>query len=153
MSELETLDEAKQHLRKNFEDGCRCPCCDQLVKLYRRKLHAEMALFLIKLVRAWEEEPRPYHVRELVPSITKSSTDGAYLAHWGLLTRSNSEDERTRGGIYAPTEKGIAFVHGQHRVPSHVHLLYNKVMGWADTQTDIVTALGDRFDYWELMRG
>ena len=151
MSELETLAEARQHLRENFEDGCDCPCCGQLVKLYRRKLHAEMAVFLIKLVRAWEEDPRPYHIRELIPSLSKASTDGAYLRHWGMLTRSDSEDKRTRGGIYTPTEKGLAFAHQRLLVPSHVHLLYNKVVGWADTQTSVTQALGNRFDYWELM--
>ena len=48
---METIKEAKEHLRNNFEEGIDCPCCGQFVKLYKRKLNSGMAATLIRIVK------------------------------------------------------------------------------------------------------
>lgn len=133
-------------------EGCLCPLCERLVKIYRRPLHSEMALFLIKLVKRYQQHPRWYSTKELVPSVTKASSDGVYLQHWGLIEKS---DDTNRGnapcGLYRPTTEGIEFVHMNRRVPSHVHLLRNNRIGMSDKKIYITEALGKKFDYKELM--
>lgn len=143
-----TLEEARAEMLKHVEDGVACPCCGRLVKVYKRKLHAEMAVFLIKLVRAHLREKRWYHTRELIRTQTKAATDASYLEHWRLLERCEG-----REGLYRPKPRGISFVCYGLRVPSHVYLLNNEVQGWAPTSVSVREALGTRFDYDELMRG
>lgn len=131
-----------------------CPCCHQLVKLYRRKLHTEMALFLIKLVKAYQKSPRWYSTRELLPATAKSATDGAYLTRWGLVEKLPSMNSSGgKAGMYRPTSKGIEFALGQDFVPSHVHILCGKVVGFSETVTNIQQCLGRKFNYSELMLG
>jgi len=149
-----TLEEARTKMMSMTDKGASCPCCGRLVKLYRRKLHTEMALFLLKLVRAFKEEPRWYSTRELVPSTTKASTDGSYLVHWGLIEREAHENESgAKAGKYRPTEKGIRFAEGEQYVRSHLHLLCGNVVGFGGDVVTIKECLGSKFDYEELKSG
>ena len=50
-----------------------------------------------------------------------------------------------------PTSLGVQFVECSLKVPSHVHLYDNSVVGWSDKMVTVVEALGKRFDYQELM--
>jgi hypothetical protein len=43
---MKTITEAKDFLNENYKDGCICPCCNQTVKLYKRKLNSGMARVL-----------------------------------------------------------------------------------------------------------
>ena len=56
--------------RERWLEGMECPCCNQNVKLYKRKLNSNMARFLCSLVSAWKreasllppgEDPEPIH--------------------------------------------------------------------------------------------
>lgn len=149
-----TLAEAIHEMRQKVEDGTRCPCCGRLVKLYRRKLHSEMAAFLCRLVRRYREEPRYYSTRELCPALTKSSTDGSYLVLWDLIEREpipGQNESGGRAGMYRPTEHGMDFVSGRTTVKSHVLMLCGEPVGFSDDYIHIEAALGDRFNYAELM--
>lgn len=152
-----TLAEARDDLFRTVRTeikGTECPCCGRLVKVYRRKLHTEMAAFLCRLVRHYQSERRYYSTREMCPALTKASTDGSYLTHWGLVRREPSRSENESGGragLYAPTEMGIEFVHRRCTVPARVHLLCGEVVGWGNEHISIEKALGDKFDYHQLM--
>jgi hypothetical protein len=151
---MKTLAEAKAEVEAGRDDGIACPCCDQLCKVYVRKLHTEMALFLIKLVRMWREggdDTKMYHIRDLIRAETKASTDGAYLVHWSLLVRSTPQESKTRGGLYRPTGRGVEFVDDKITVPSHAKIYLNKLVGLTGKPTTIRDALGSKFDYEELM--
>lgn len=52
-SEIFTLQDAKQYIAENIDKGVACPCCDQLAKMYARKLNTGMAYSLIKVARAY----------------------------------------------------------------------------------------------------
>ena len=150
-----TLAQARERMLslKEANDNL-CPCCHQRVKLYRRKLHTEMAMFLIKLVKAYQQSPRWYSTRELLPATAKSATDGAYLTRWGLIEREPSMNSSgAKAGMYKPTQKGIEFAQGGITVPSHIHILCGKTVGFSETLTTIQQCLGRKFNYAELMLG
>jgi len=134
--------------RKAFK----CPCCDRLVKVYRRKLNSEMARTFLQLYKAYVKFPRYYSTRELKPHDNKAASDIIYLVHWELIEKSDGVNSSLApAGMYRPTEKGLRFAHRLERVPSHVHLLNNKVVGWSQDTIDIKEALGSKFNYAELM--
>lgn len=150
----ETLEEARKRVIENSTDteGSTCPCCGKLVKTYRRKLHAEMARFLIKLHKKYSRWQRPFSMRELYPHANKATSDGSYLVHWGLVEKTDNPNQSgAPAGMYTLTDKGLRFVHGQEFVPSHVHLLNNKVVGWSHQTISIYDSLGEKFNYQELM--
>ena len=134
------------------DGGAKCPVCDRLVKVYRRKFHAEMGSFLLRLVRKYQRYPRYYVTRDLYPHSNKAASDGSYLVHWGLIEKAGHVNSaQAPAASYRPTDKGLRFAMKNDTVPSHVHLLNNEVVGWSDTHTDILTVLGSKFNYTELM--
>ena len=140
-----TLAEAMEHVQTNAWKGVDCPCCGRLNKVYKRKLHSEMARFLIKLVKLYEENEEWIDAREIHgKKVAKASSDATYLKHWGLLDLGDK-------GQYKPTEDGIAFAHDEMYVSQFAFVLNNVVLDWSDEETDIRQALGDSFDYDELM--
>ena len=112
-----------------------------------------MARFLIKVVLMYKRYPRFYTTREVFPGNNKAASDGVYLVHWGLLEKAPHNNEaQAPTGSYRPTDKGLRFAHNIEFVPTHVHLLNNQVVGWADKQHNIQQALGAKFNYEELMK-
>jgi len=151
-----SLADAIRGMREKIEEGTTCPCCGRLVKLYHRKFHSEMAAFLCRLVRRYENEPRYYSTRELCPALTKSATDGSYLVHWGLVEKEPIPGRNSSGGkagMYRPTREGIAFANRHGLATSHLSILCGDVIGHSKKMISIDQALGDRFDYDELMGG
>lgn len=149
---LEELRREVQH-RAAEAHGTTCPVCDKYVKVYRRRLHAEMARFLLLMVQRYKRYPRFYTTREVFPNNNKAASDGVYLVHWGLLEKAaHANLAQAPTGSYRPTDKGLRFAHNIELVPSHVHLLNNVVVGWSDKQFNIVQALGKKFNYEELMK-
>ena len=41
-----TLQEVRENIRENFNKGCKCHACGQLVKLYKIKFNSNMAILL-----------------------------------------------------------------------------------------------------------
>lgn len=143
--ETTTLAEATKYVDDNAWKGVECPCCGRLSKVYKRKIHAEMARFLIKLVKLYGEtgewiDARTIHGKK----VAKASSDATYLRHWGLLEIGDT-------GTYKPTQDGIDFVNDEIYVSRYAYVRNNVVLDWDDEETDIRGALGDKFDYDELM--
>lgn len=151
----ESLDDARERVIRGREttDGIVCPCCDQFVKVYKRRIKAMEAAWLCKLVRQYQREQRYYHIDEMRPF---SRGDEAKLLHWGLIVDKLTEDtQKRRSGLWIPTEKGIDFVHGRTRVVKHLFLFNQEPLGFADP-TDTVSirdCLKVAFDYEKLMNG
>jgi len=151
---MKILDDARADLNARLTAGetLDCPCCGQLCRVYRRRLHAEMALNLLRLVVEHTKRGAGafLHVREFVrggAQAGKASTDASYLVHWGLIERKPEHR-----GAYRPTSDGIAFVRGELAVPSHVSIYDNRRVGQSRRLITIRDAFGRRFDYDELMR-
>lgn len=146
-----TLESAKEWLREHWEDGADCPCCGRFVKLYKRKLNSNQAAALCVMYswhrrNGWDAE---FDTRHLLRAGHRLDADFAKLRFWGLIERT----ERSRR--YRITDKGRAFVEGNLSVTRHVYLYDDKPVGRANpdpARTTIRDALGDHFDYDELMR-
>lgn len=160
------LDDARaQTLAAARDGGCVCPCCGRFVKVYRRRLHAEMARFMIRLYRLDRFGPGDYlgvagwhSTREVLGDRggNKASTDATYLTHWGLIERSDGENAAgAPAGMLRLTPHGVAFVERRATASSHVALLNNELLPRPsrspEREIGIEEALGRRFSYDDLM--
>lgn len=144
------LADARAFVAANVEKGVACPCCDQFVRLYKRKLNTNMVRFLCSLVRISMARGRDVWVN--FKDCDFEGRDYPYVALWGLAeTRANDDASKKNSGQWRPTQKGLDFVLAGLRVPSHVHVLNNRVVGWSEDTVDVKSALGSAFNYDELM--
>lgn len=151
-----SLEEAKQWLRERFENGAVCPCCNQYVKLYKRKLNSFMAYALLLIDRYFRQPDAKEWLH--VPSylIEQNATDRecAKLRYWGLIEEmpEGRDDGSPHAGFYKITELGKQFVARTVRVPMYVHLYNGNPLKRPAAETiDIYEALGEKFNYNELM--
>jgi hypothetical protein len=161
--DLRTLAEARQYVHDNMREGVDCPCCDQKVRIYERKLSSIMARALIAFYRyvrrngsdagAW------FHALNVLqaemPSV-QGSGDYAKLRHWGLIEAKGEakEDGNPSNGMYRLTERGVKFALGLVRVPKHVYIFDDHLLDIERedlSTTNIREALGDGFKWDELM--
>jgi hypothetical protein len=159
---IQTLQQAKDFLRANFKKGCKCPACGQTVKLYSRKINSGMAVFLIGIYRLDKrhQDSQPGMISKAFFSnkhimqemnINTSSLDYSVLKHFGLIEARVSEAGKKDSGFWKITHEGILFVkHGRDK-PKNVFLYNNKIQGFSEETTTIKQALGDKFDFEELM--
>jgi len=140
---------ARAWLRERLHDGADCPVCTQRVQLYRRKLNAGMAKALIQIyIQAGTEWTRVQDI----PNGPKGG-DYAKLRFWGLLEpRGDQAGDGNSAGWWRVTAAGQAFIHGAP-APSHVGTFNNQTYPLREpvTQITIREALGDKFDYDQLM--
>jgi len=145
-----TVDEARVFLNSRFAKGTRCPCCEQRVQLYARKLPAVAARFVVWL--------NGRHARGIewadVKDCPVRGGDYAKVKHWGLVEQKPNDDPKKKSsGLWRLTARGTAFASNTLAVPTH-HLVYNDTSyGTRETTITIEEALnGGGFDYEELMR-
>lgn len=146
---METIKQAKDYLRANWAKGVVCPCCTQFVKLYKRKLNSGMAITLIRIYRysmGWVP------VKDFL-RLNKwhNGHDWTLLRFWGLMEEKQHEPGENSSGQWKITAKGINFVLNQTTVPKRL-LMYNQSgYGFEGGETSITEALGNKFNYQELM--
>lgn len=148
-----TLGDARRLVLEGREEpnGIVCPCCSRRSKVYRRKLHTEMALFLVTLYRIGTKEWSK--MRDIVASKPKRTTekriygtDAGYLAHWGLISR------RREGASCRITRTGQRFVRGEISVPRYAHISNDNICErFSGEAVTIQEALGDNFNLEELL--
>lgn len=145
-----SLHEASAGVFAKLDKGAFCPCCQRTARRYARKLHREMAVFLVYLVRAYREHQRFHHLRDVLPggrSSPKASTDGAYLTHWGLVKR-----HKGTAGLYMPTPAGQAFVLGQTTVPSTCWVYDGRPWHFSKDKVTVREVLDDRVDVLAMLQ-
>ena len=152
---VDTLQDAKERLFSELGAGTTCPCCGQYARLYKRKLNRTMAKGLVWLVRASGPGGLAWVDYGAIGPRWLQKTGGtlATLEHWGLIeAKPNRTDPAKRcSGIWRPRAEGVRFVKGEVRVPAKVHLYNNAIMGWSKETVNIEEALGEPFDYQEMM--
>ncbi len=143
---METIQQAKDYLRENWEDGVNCPCCKQMVKLYKRKLTTTMMLGLIDLNKHTQQ---PVHIKEIK---VVNGGEFAQMKRWGLIEDDKNDDLTKRtSGQWSITQKGKDFLNGMIRIPKYVFTYNGQTMKYSSELTDAKSALGDKFNYNELM--
>lgn len=144
----DTIEYGKAWLRARLDDGDHCPLCGQHAKMYKRKINSGMARSLIHIYRiggtGW------VHVR----AIGAQSREEGKLAYWGLLEEQQSTGVHGgRAGYWRVTPKGVAFIRGHQAVPKYAKVYNGKVYGFEGNPVSIKDALGEKFNYEDLMRG
>jgi hypothetical protein len=150
-----TLNDARQWLHDRVEDGAGCPCCEQLAKVYRRPIHRTMAIALILMHQAQPTGDWLY-LPEVLRSMGRSrGGDEAKLSYWGFIQEEGGirEDGSNRAGWWRVTDRGRLFVHDGLSVPRHAVIYDGQLLGFAGESVSIRDALGNRFDYDQLMAG
>ena len=150
----DTVSDAKDYIEKHLKEGARCPCCRQLCKLYKRRIHSTMAKWLIWLVYEFEQRRDWIDVRET----PVRGGDYAKLAYWRLIRNQIDYNRRKklapgRTGLWAPTSNGIAFAHGLIEVPKYAHVFNQEPCKYSKAEVSIVDCLGTDFDFQALWEG
>lgn len=151
LDEEMTIAEAKKLLREQWEKGLKCPCCNQLVKLYKPALRANMAMVLIDIYKTMQRTNKTWvHVMDEVKPI---NGDYAKLRFWGLLAPKGDDPvkDTKASGFWSVTDKGVDFILGKQSVPSRVHIFDNRKWGESGGMVSIQQALGKKFSWQELM--
>lgn len=148
--EFTTLAEAKAWLVEQLHNGgAICPCCAMFAKVYKRKLNANMARALIVGYRTagldW------FHA----PTTVGDRGELAKLRYWGIVEEEKAlRPDGGRAGWWRVTHpSGLLFVQGLASVPAHA-LIYDShllKLDETDGRLTISEALGDKFNYRELM--
>lgn len=145
-----TLAQARDWLRERVDEGERCPCCDQLAKVYRRKLTSSIGAVLIAMWRT------NYNGWVYLPAIRSAGQDEVIARFWFLIEgdEMRREDGSKRTGWWRLTDLGVGFVHNEVKVPKYARIYNNRLLNLDPAQSvSIVDVLGAKFDYTELMEG
>jgi hypothetical protein len=161
-----TLEDAKKWLRDRFGKGATCPCCNQFVKLYDRKLNKSMAYVLLLIARYYRRvEVKPdawLHVPSYIAEVAIGNPrraaavrgDWAKLKYWGLIEEKPDvrADGSSRVGYWRLTQLGRQFVAREVKVPARV-FVYNGEPLHRDVEEQITIddALTTEFSYAEIM--
>lgn len=141
MSDM-SLDDARSWLAVRLSTGAKCPCCSQFAKVYSRKINSNMARLLVVAYRrhgqAW------FHISAL--GFPGGGGEFAKLRYWGVV-----ETVEEQSGQWRVTDDGVDFVLGHLRLRSHADIYDGNLVALVGEKVDVRHALGDRFDYDELM--
>jgi hypothetical protein len=146
-----TLAESKEWLLGQIERGVRCPCCTQMAKVYKWSLYSTAIHALILFYRIGGTSTF-VHVNSLKERGYKGQGDATRLRMWGLV----EEEKRVRAdggraGYWRVTAEGERFILGLSTVTKYLRVFDGESMGMFGDQVDVFAALGERFDYQELM--
>jgi hypothetical protein len=165
-----TLEEAKVWLRENVpvpKDNeplgeAECPCCRQLVKIYRRKMDVAKAMAIILFYQTW---PAPGGEYTHVPTFLKNggprhqevlrSREWQRLADWDLLEHQPGlrDDGSKLTGYYRLTAQGVQFAKNELSVPESLTKYEGRTLKKAARLVSIDQVLGVKFNYRDLMAG
>lgn len=139
----------------NIAGHDRCDVCRGPTTTYERKLHAAMVATLVAWWGSWGDYA--WHslndLYKLKPNLTTvRGGDFAKLAYWGFIQERPKTDENKKNtGIYRITEDGVAFVLGKTSFSRSAYVYNDHVLAWSEELVKVHAAIGDAFDYNELM--
>lgn len=132
----------------NAAGGGVCPMCQSHVQVYKRKLNSAMAYALVLACNgSYEWLP----LMDLVPESAHSYRDHAKLVWWGLLDVREDESDGRHHKLYRVTLKGRLFARNLITLPRYAVEYKGIVLEITGKQIGIVEALGNNFNYPELM--
>ena len=125
-----------------------CPTCGRKGKIWRTSIVSTAAASLVRLVGMYSGSP--IHQDEFY--VLAKDRNFARLAKWGLINPARHEDPSKRSsGEWEPTESGILFVDGSHKVQKYLLTFDNEILGFEDPMVSIHDVLGDHFHYQNLL--
>lgn len=143
---MDTIKEAKAFLRANKDKGATCPCCGQMVKIYRRTINKGMAIALLSLYKA----PKTPEGWVDIKALDVRGGDYAKLRYWALVEqRRNTDAKKKWSGMWRLTQLGMKFTMDRARVPKYARVYNQKFLGLAGDDVGIREV--SNFDYAALM--
>jgi hypothetical protein len=132
-------------------EACDCPTCGRHAQIYRRKFHSSIARQLIRLYRLGGTAHYIHASKLILPDVSGAG-DFSKAKYWGLIYQQINTDPDTKcNGMWILSPDGVAFVQGKLRIPREVMVFDDQVRGMSTETISIGEALGDRFNYHELM--
>jgi len=126
-----------------------CPCCDQVVKVYKRQINHEMCVCLRNL-HMNSKEGQYIHIKDIRG--LSGGGDFAKLTFWGLVEAEQNYDTGKRtSGMWCITQKGRDFVEGRIQVPKYALIYNSKFLEHEGELVSFKGRLGEGFNYQELM--
>lgn len=144
-----SLSSARAAVRDGREEGVICPCCDQLVKVYQRRINLQMARAALWM----SGTPAGKYVdMTKAPADIIRNREYSRLALWGLAEAEPGRGSSgSRRGSWRLTEGGRLFVNGVLRVAEHVTVLNGRVIDVSRGTIGIGRVKG--FDFMEVWNG
>lgn len=154
-----SLGEARALLRRGLAaKGVECPCCQQLAKVYKRKLSSSMAYALVLIYRHFRVDRGTefVHVPQLLNGhgVVARGGDWSKLGFWGMIEEhpdSRRDDGCKHTGEWRLTDYGRRFAAAVDTAPKHLYFYNGQLILKSEERTFIREALGNRFHYDELM--
>lgn len=146
-----SLAEARKLLQSFLDEGHKCPCCDQLAKVYKRPLFASMAIDLLRAYRS-HGVGRWFHLPSEPEKMPNGGATGV-SRYWGLIEEETDvrRDDGGRAGFWRVTPLGERWLLGEISVPKYARVYDGKLLGLCGEPWTIRQALGKRFNYDEIM--
>lgn len=136
---VDTLSDARASLENSKESGdsVKCPCCEQTVKVYPRKILGTMVMQLRDIISNGRRDAKD------LPFL---SSGGVYaqMRYWGLI-------EQNDDATWSATQKGVDFLHDRISVPSTAFVFNQTLLGFSDDTVGVRDCMGKKFDYDEMM--
>lgn len=137
---------------QNIDKGYCCPQCGSFVKRYKRKFNSNMAIALIALYKYSED--KFVKVEDfLLNNGYQRCGDFSYLRFYNFIEalKEKRKDGSNRNGYYRLTSLGTMFVEKKIKAKEKFLIMNNKLEGFDGEEISIQQALGNKFDYNELM--
>jgi len=144
----DSLGRAKQFLRANWKEGCKCPCCGQRVQLYKRSVTSAMAAGLALIVHrvgigADVHLESFFKDIEGLPSSIRG--DMTKWVEWGMLAKTNER------GVYRATDDARQFLCGM-KTNRFLYFYNGKVQARSVETITYEEALQNKFDIQKLLK-
>lgn len=139
-------------------EGSTCECCGHFDKAYKRQISGKMCRDLIALYKRdkffMEKLPTDYSgYHHFDKFITGQAGDFAKMRYWGLIEAKEEtrEDGSDRNGYWKITNTGKLFVENKIHLVKYAIIYQGKLKDFYGQLQSIITRLGTKFNYNELM--
>jgi len=118
-----------------------------MAKVYKRKVNSGMAVSLIKMYRAGGT-----NFQHIPTTVGGRSREEAKLRYWGLVEEElERRPDGGRAGWWRVTHTGRLWVLNRSTIPKYAYIYDARLLDMDGEPTSIRSALGEKFDYEELM--
>jgi len=139
-----------ESLKKGWKGDC--PCCGRWAQIYRRTIHAAAAIQLMRLYMLGGYDGLFVHASRLIPAGQSGSGDLSKAKYWDLIReKPHDKGAKKSSGYWSLTTKGVGFVTKTLMVPQYAYVFDDRVLALSPELMDIKSALGQKFDYEEIM--
>ncbi len=144
-----SLHSARQAVKAGRERGVVCPCCDQLVKVYKRRINLQMARAALWMSRT---PPGQFVDMTKAPASIVRNREYSRLALWELAEAERGRNHAgAKKGRWRLTKGGRLFVDNVLRVPEYILVLNGKVIDVSRETTHIGRVKGFHFmETWDV---